>query len=99
MPDTRGLTSTAASASQALQARGRLPDEGPIGLEAERMATGRKDEAPANFDNKDIKTEVRIEPGFASRVGEGPKSIIEMEKIKEHQMRLNMAESASLPSS
>ena len=92
-----------ASRSQ-LEERGKLPDEGPLGLEAERLSRRRLYEAPASFINKDIKTEVWIDPGIAKRMGtEGSKNAGELEKMKQSaatsKRTADIGDTISLPSS
>jgi hypothetical protein len=88
-------------ASRAQHKESSLPDEGPLGLEAELMSRGKKDETPANVLNKDIKTEVKIDAHIASKMG-GHKTARELAKTKATEgdkKKFDIAESVSLPSS
>lgn len=77
-----------------------LPEEGPLGLEAEFMTSTKDSTTPANFDNKDIIIELKREPGLSIGGGMGGQ-INAREKIKmqEAQRPFDIADTVSLPSS
>jgi hypothetical protein len=104
-PLTRGIADEGrAPASRG--AGGELPDEGPLGLEAERlMSSSRREEAPASFINRDIKTVVMKEGGIAEKIGEGKggeetmREVLEAMKQQGQPTRFEIGENISLPSS
>lgn len=104
-PETRGISNEGripASRAQ-LEERGKLPDNGPLGLEAERLSRRRLYESPASFINEDIKTEMWIDPGIAKRMGtEGNKSSAELEKTKHSEANskrtADIGDTISIPS-
>jgi len=77
-----------------------LPEEGPLGLEAELMTSTKDSTTPANFDNKDITIELKREPGFSIGTGMGGQfNAREQIKMQEAQRPFDIADTVSLPSS
>lgn len=103
-PETRGISDTGVAPASRAQITG-LPEEGPLGLEADLMSRGKKEEAPATFINKDIREEVRLDGRITSTIGEGKsgqaarEALQKMKDADKGQARFDLGENISLPSS
>jgi len=103
-PLTRGIGDEARTPASR-GAGGKLPDEGPLGLEAERLMSSGRREAPASFINRDIETVVMKEGRIAEKIGEGKggqetmREVLETMKKQGQPTRFEIGGNISLPSS